>query len=100
MLESPRVSLLVIAKTADDVSPQATPRVTIQGDANQLERSSGEYAAARKSYLSRFPDSEGMFELGDFSLFLIIPASALVIGGFGSAATISGADLATSLRGV
>ena len=46
------------------------------------------HAAARAAYLARFPQSAQTFELGDFALFAIRPASARFIGGFAQAKTI------------
>ena len=82
MLASPRVSLLIMAARAD--SPQSRARVTVQGDARQLESGSAEYAAAKACYLARFPDTAHIFELGDFSLFRIVPVSAPVKAGCSS----------------
>jgi putative heme iron utilization protein len=94
MRQDPRVSVLVIDADQQDVMPQAVPRVTIQGNAERLDAGSEAYTQAREAYQSRFPDAAGIFELGDFSLFVIRPRSARVIGGFGRAATISGEQLA------
>lgn len=94
MREDPRVSVLVIDADQERVMPQAVPRVTIQGNAERLEAGSDPYTQARDAYQSRFPDAAGIFELADFSLFVIRPRSARVIGGFGRAATISGGELA------
>lgn len=94
MREDPRVSVLVIDAEQEGVMPQAVPRVTIQGNAEQLAADSDAFAQARDVYQSRFPDAAGIFELGDFSLFAIRPRTARVIGGFGRAATISGDRLA------
>ncbi len=95
MLATPRVSLMISAPERRDVPAQALPRVSIQGDAHQLiDRTD----AARAAYLARFPDAATMFDLADFSLFVIEPVSIRVIGGFGEAATLSAADFAAVLR--
>lgn len=94
MRADPRVSVLVIDADQEGVMPQAVPRVTIQGNAELLERDSNTFAQARETYQSRFPDAAGIFELGDFSLVVIRPRSARVIGGFGRAATLSAEELA------
>jgi hypothetical protein len=83
MLAHPRVSLMVMAAQAD--SPQSRARVTIQGDATPLPPDADAYASARACYLSRFPDAEHIFELGDFTLFRIAPVRLRVVGGFGQA---------------
>lgn len=96
MLASPRVSLLIVARDAD--SAQSRARVTIQGDARQLARDSAEYAAAKACYLARFPNTAHIFELADFSMFAIRPASARVIGGFAQAFSVGTESLAGALR--
>jgi putative heme iron utilization protein len=83
MLASPRVSLLIVAPVAD--TPQSRARVTVQGDAHPLDRESVEYAAAKASYIARFPHTADIFGFADFSLFRIAPVSARVVGGFAQA---------------
>lgn len=94
MLASPAVSLLVIAPPDPDVSPQATARVTIQGDAAQVLDSSPRHAALKAAYLGRFPQSAMTFELADFSLFAIAPRSVRFVGGFAQAKSLSPETLA------
>ena len=96
MLASPRVSILIVARSGD--SPQSRARVTIQGDAQPLAHDSAEYAAAKACYLARFPHTAHIFELGDFSLFRIRPISARVIGGFAQAFSVGAESLAGALR--
>jgi putative heme iron utilization protein len=98
MLASPSVSLLVIAAPAPDVTPQARARVTIQGHATQLTATSPDYAPTKSSYLSRFPDSAMMFDLPDFSLFVIRPRSIRLIAGFAQAMTITPDAFAEACR--
>lgn len=94
MLASPRVSVLVAADEAT-AAPQALPRIAVRAMATPL---SGEEAeGARDAYLSRFPEAEPIFALGDFTLFALRPDSVRVIAGFGAAFTITGADFATAL---
>lgn len=97
MLEHPRVSLLVVAPD-DGGRPQARARVTIQGDAEPIERDSGRYAEARALYLQRFPEAVDTFALGDFSLFAIRPAAVRFIGGFAQAVSLTPELFARVLR--
>jgi len=97
MLASKQVSLLVIAPLNASAPPQAVARLTVQGDAIQLEADTPEHALAKKTYLSRFPESEMTFELGDFSLFAIRPRSLRWVGGFAQAKTITPAGLGEAL---
>lgn len=98
MLTHPRVGLLVMAETTLGVSPQALPRVGLQGDAEPLARDGDAAAQARLHYLERFPDAAVTFELADFSLFRIQPVSARRVGGFGQADSLVGERLRDWLR--
>jgi putative heme iron utilization protein len=89
MIESPRVSLLIVASDTGEVPPQALARVTIQGRAERCNTSAPRYSAARESYLSRFPQAADMFELPDFSLFTIQPVAVRFIAGFGQAMSLA-----------
>jgi nitroimidazol reductase NimA-like FMN-containing flavoprotein (pyridoxamine 5'-phosphate oxidase superfamily) len=75
MLADPRVSLLVVAPPAPDVTAQATARVTIQGRAEPCADGTGAHASAQAAYLARFPASAQTFGFADFSLFAIVPES-------------------------
>lgn len=97
MLLHPQVSVLVMAPPGPDTLPQALPRVTIQGEAEQLDEDAPLHAAARAAYLARFPDSEPMFGFGDFSLFVIRPSSLRLVGGFAQARTLAPEDLVAAL---
>jgi putative heme iron utilization protein len=97
MLAHPQVSLLVIAPPTREVMAQELARITVQGEAVQVARGTPEHAAAKESYLSRFPQSEMMFGFSDFSLFAIVPSSIRFVGGFAQATTISPETLASVL---
>jgi putative heme iron utilization protein len=85
MLAHPRVGLLVMADATRGVLPQALPRVSLQADAAQVPVGSDLHAQARAQYAARFPDAAMTFELADFSIFLLKPVSARLVGGFGRA---------------
>jgi heme iron utilization protein len=97
MLENSRVSLMVMAAPAHDVSAQATPRVTIQGTAAQLDKASIEYEEAKAMYVQRFPQSLDLFGFADFSLFAIAPTSARFVAGFAQAMTLTNAEFEQAL---
>jgi heme iron utilization protein len=97
MLDNPEVSLLITESAAAGKIPQALARVTVQGRAKMLDRDSEKHTDAREVYLSRFPDAAPLFEFSDFNIFIIKPASARVIGGFGQAVTITVEDFVTAL---
>ncbi len=96
MLAHPRVSLMVMA--TDTGAAQSRARATLRSDADALENDSPEYAAAKAAYLTRFPDSAHIFQLGDFSLFRLRPISARAVGGFAQAFSVDAAGIAEALR--
>lgn len=97
MVADGRVSLMVSGQPNGDVTPQAVPRVTVQGDAARIEAGGAHHAAAKDAYLARFPEAEPMFGFGDFSLFAIEPRSARFVGGFAQAKSLTGETLAQIL---
>jgi heme iron utilization protein len=97
MLASPLVSMMVMAVPAADVSAQATPRVTIQGRATQLDKASAQYETAKTAYIERFPQSLDLFGFADFSLFSITPTSARWVAGFAQAKTLSAESFCAAL---
>jgi heme oxygenase (biliverdin-IX-beta and delta-forming) len=76
LLADPRVSLVASDPSAD---AQAGARVTLLGIARMAQDS----APLRERYLRQFPEAEHYLGLGDFALYLIEPARARFIGGFG-----------------
>jgi putative heme iron utilization protein len=98
MQAHPQVSLLVIAPPTPEVMAQELARISIQGEAMQVASGTPGHAAARAAYLSRFPQSEPMFDFSDFSLFAIVPSSIRFVGGFAQATTISPETLASALN--
>jgi heme iron utilization protein len=95
MLASPRVSLLIISQDGD--LPQSRARVTVQGDAQPLDRETTEYAAAKASYISRFPQSADIFEFADFTIFRIAPVAVRVVGGFAQAFSLGAESFGRAL---
>lgn len=98
MLADPRVSLLVMDATSKEVPPQALARVTLQGEAARIPADAPIHALAKRVYLARFPSSAQTFELGDFALFALRPATGRYVGGFAQAKTIGPETLAAALQ--
>lgn len=96
MRADPRVGLL-IAEPESDAQAHELARVAIQGTAAPLAPDDARSASARAAYLARFPDMSGLFDLGDFHLFAIAPATVRVVAGFARAASIAPALLAQCL---
>jgi putative heme iron utilization protein len=98
MLEEPRVSLLIAQPESDGVPAQALARVTVLGEAHEMEKGSGEALACREAYLARFPEAEPITAFGDFSFFAIRPTNARYVAGFAQAMSITAETLAKVLR--
>ena len=97
MLAEAKVSLLMIAPHDAEVPPQATARLTIQGDAARLDESDARHAQAKRAYMARFPQSAQTFALPDFSIFLIRPRALRFVGGFAQAKSLTPEGLARIL---
>ena len=77
-----RVSVMV-SETDDGLrNPSSLARVSIQGEAVLVEIDSPDYDSARSTYLTKFPQAEMMFGLGDFGLYTIVPQTARFVAGF------------------
>jgi putative heme iron utilization protein len=98
MLTDPRVSLLITASESGEALPQELARVTVLGQARQIDEEAAEHAPAKARYLARFPDSEPMFGFADFSLFAIRPTEIRWIGGFAGAQSVTPEELAEAVR--
>jgi putative heme iron utilization protein len=100
MLDDPRVSLLVTQAESAEALPQELGRVTVLGQARQIDEEAAEHAPAKARYLERFPDSEPMFGFGDFSMFAIRPEAIRWIGGFAGAQSLTPEEFAEAVRAV
>jgi heme iron utilization protein len=89
MESDPRVSLLLTE--ADDMraDPQTLARFSIQGTAEILPRTASSYEEVRNIYLSRFPQAEQFFSLGDFNIWTIRPKEGRFIAGFARAFNVT-----------
>lgn len=98
MLADAKVSLLITGAEQPNTSPLAIPRVTVLGTARQISNDSPEYFSCKETYITRFPDGAAMFNLGDFSLFVITPTEVRWVAGFAQARTLSPAGFAKALK--
>ena len=73
--------------------PLAHPRLTIQAQAETVERDSRMHGWLRARFLSRHPKAALYIDFGDFKFMLIRPVLASLNGGFGKAYSIPGSDL-------
>ena len=83
MQNDPHVSLLFTESDDGRPDPQTLARVAIQGSAEMIPRTDPQYAHIHHIYLTRFPESEQMFSLGDFNLWRIRPKGGRFVAGFG-----------------
>lgn len=95
----PRASLLVMAGETEGEPVHALPRVTLDVVAETPPRDSGDWQAARRVYLARFPEAEPMTALGDFRFVLLRPSGARQVAGFGAARSVDGDEMARVLAG-
>ena len=98
MLGDPNVALMIMEPETDTKPPHTLARVSMQGRAEPIAQDDPRFGAARAAYSARFPDMVGLFELGDFTLFAIAPATVRVIAGFAQAASITPASIARGVR--
>jgi putative heme iron utilization protein len=98
LLKDRRVSLMLAMPDAGDKDPQQLARLTLVGEATELENGSDEEASAREIYLGKFPHMADIVgQLGDFSFWVIRPKSARFVGGFARAFTLDPATLRTEI---
>lgn len=89
MLAQPRVGMLVTEAEREGVPVHTLARVALDADARPVPEDSAEYAAARASYVARFPDMAMLFELDDFTLFACAPRAVRAVLGFAQAHSLS-----------
>jgi putative heme iron utilization protein len=89
MQADPRVSLLVMAAPDPSTPVQALSRVTMSGLAQALGPQSASWLKAREAYLHRFPETESIMALPDFSFIAIHVLGARHVAGFGTARDVS-----------
>jgi heme iron utilization protein len=89
LLKDGRVSLMLAMPDTPDKDPQQLARLTLVGQATELESGSPEEASAKEIYLDRFPQMAKIVDqLGDFSFWVIRPKTARFVGGFARAFTL------------
>ncbi len=91
-------SALLHAPDESGADPLQIPRVSLQGDVRPLARDTPEYEDAASRYLTRFPQSEETFELGDFGLYALRIREGRLVGGFARARNVSPGDLLEASR--
>ena len=87
MMQDPRVALSVSETDDGRADPFTLMRVTVRGDAVQLED------GPKDAWLKRFPEQAINFTLADFSFWKISPRDARFVAGFGRIHNISAKEL-------
>ena len=73
--------------------PLAHARLTVQCEADKVERDSDVHARIRERFIRRHPKAKLYVDFPDFAFFRLTPLKASMNGGFGRAYALSGADL-------
>jgi putative heme iron utilization protein len=92
LAREPRCALL-FAGAQEGPNPQTAPRVTVTGVAERLEPGAAEEPALKARWLARHPYAALYAGFGDFALWRIRPAAALLVGGFARATRLRQAEL-------
>ena len=85
MQADPRVSLLITETDDHRPDPQTLARLSLNGTAGMLPRTDPHYPQVKHAYLTRFPEAEQLFSLGDFNLWRISPKGGRFVAGFAQA---------------
>ena len=88
LVADPKCSIMVTGE-AVSANPQTTPRVTVTGVAELVDDK-----ALKARFLAIHPYAALYAEFTDFATWRLPPAAALLVGGFGRAFRLKGADLA------
>ena len=84
---------ILIHDRVDD--PFQVVRVTFEGQVETLRKDSVEYEQARELFLQRFPTSDVLFTLGDFTLHSLPLRQGRFVQGFARAVDVGAIDLST-----
>jgi putative heme iron utilization protein len=93
MLQDPRIALSIAETDDGRADPFTLARVTIRGNAVNLQNSGEEFEELKRQWLVRFPAQAINFELADFSFWRIAPRDARFVAGFGRIHNLSAAEL-------
>jgi heme iron utilization protein len=93
MLQDPRVALSIAECDDERPDPFTLMRVSIRGEAVQIQNEDPSFENLKDAWLARFPEQEINFELADFSFWRIAPRDARFIAGFGRIYNLSAAEL-------
>src|SRR5579859_7390358 len=98
MLHDARVSLSIAETDDARADPFTLMRVSIRGEATQLDHADASFGALKAAWLARFPEQAINFELADFSFWRVKPRDARFVAGFGRIHNLSADELASAAR--
>jgi hypothetical protein len=93
MLQDPRVALSIAETDDRRPDPFTLMRVSIRGEALQIQNEAPSFEDLKSAWLERFPEQAINFELADFSFWRIAPRDARFVAGFGRIHNLSAAEL-------
>ena len=94
MLADARVSLSIAETDDRRADPFTFARVTLRGDAVQINNKDSSFENLKTTWLARFPEQAINFTLADFSFWRLAPCDARFVAGFGRIHNLSAAELA------
>ena len=89
MQKDNRVSLMICETDDNRTDPQTLARVSIRGKAENIQAGEPGYSPLKQKYIERFPESEKLFSLEDFSFWRISPRGGRYVAGFAKAYNIT-----------
>ena len=95
MAQDGRVALSIAETDDGRADPFTLKRVSIRGEAVQLQNGTSESGNLKAAWLARFPEQAINFELADFSFWRIAPRDARFVAGFGKIHNLSAAELSS-----
>ena len=89
MQKDKHVGFLIVETDDGRADPQTLARVSIRGSAEQIPNGIPGYTPVKNMYLERFPESEPLFKLADFSFWRIRPRGGRFVAGLAKAYNIT-----------
>jgi len=93
MAQDARVALSIAETDDGRADPFTLKRVSIRGEAVQIQNKTSESENLKTAWLARFPEQAVNFELADFSFWRIAPRDARFVAGFGRIHNLSATGL-------
>jgi putative heme iron utilization protein len=85
MQKNKQVSLLITETDDGRTDPQELACLSVRASAEFMENGEPGYTPVKERYIERFPASEPLFRLADFSLWRLKPKGARFVAGLGKA---------------